>query len=115
MVFNIVVKSLFKKKNLYSGLESSKNLSSSAPCAVNQEPSRQKQQSNPSSSSSFESPQRKDRVSKDSAMEDENCRSLSAYTDSTEQSAPVNFDLSNRVCVICIFFSNYLNLTKGIS
>lgn len=30
-------------------------------------------------------------------MEDENCRSLSGYTDSTEQSAPVNFDMSNRV------------------
>lgn len=30
-------------------------------------------------------------------MEDENCRSLSSYTDSTEQSAPVNFDMSNRV------------------
>lgn len=32
-------------------------------------------------------------------MEDENCRSLSGFTDSTEQSAPVNFDMSNRVCV----------------
>lgn len=30
-------------------------------------------------------------------MEDENCRSLSGYTDSTDQSAPVNFDMSNRV------------------
>lgn len=30
-------------------------------------------------------------------MGDENCRSLSVLTDSTEQSAPVNFDMSNRV------------------
>lgn len=74
-------------------------MSLSAPCAVNEELPRQKQQSHPSSSGSFESPQGKDRVSKDSAMDDENCRSLSAYTDSTEQSAPVNFDMSNRVCV----------------
>lgn len=37
------------------------------------------------------------RHSKDSAMGDENCRSLSVLTDSTEQSAPVNFDMSNRV------------------
>lgn len=37
------------------------------------------------------------RASKDSAMEDENCRSLSCLTDSTEQSAPINFDMSNRV------------------
>lgn len=36
------------------------------------------------------------RASKDSAMEDENCRSLSCLTDSTEQSAPINFDMSNR-------------------
>lgn len=29
-------------------------------------------------------------------MEDENCHSISCFTDSTEQSAPVNFDMSNR-------------------
>jgi hypothetical protein len=31
---------------------------------------------------------------------DEACRSLSVLTDSTEQSAPVNFDMSNRVSII---------------
>lgn len=36
------------------------------------------------------------RASKDSAMEDENCHSISCFTDSSEQSAPVNFDMSNR-------------------
>ncbi|XP_058443987.1 transmembrane protein 94 isoform X3 [Malaya genurostris] len=40
------------------------------------------------------------RTSQDSAMDcaahDENCRSLSCLTDSTEQSAPINFDMSNR-------------------
>lgn len=32
--------------------------------------------------------------------------SLSCLTDSTEQSAPVNFDMSNRVCFF--FFYNFL-------
>lgn len=41
-------------------------------------------------------PQLRHRPSKDSAMEDENCHSISCFTDSTEQSAPVNFDMSNR-------------------
>lgn len=36
------------------------------------------------------------RTSNDSAMDDENCRSLSSLTVSTEQSAPINFDMSNR-------------------
>ncbi|XP_055605027.1 transmembrane protein 94 isoform X2 [Uranotaenia lowii] len=40
------------------------------------------------------------RASQDSALDcaanDENCRSLSCLTDSTEQSAPINFDMSNR-------------------
>lgn len=45
----------------------------------------------------MESANRRHRISKDSAMEEEICRSLSGYTDSTEQSAPVNFDMSNRV------------------
>ncbi|XP_062120729.1 transmembrane protein 94 isoform X2 [Drosophila sulfurigaster albostrigata] len=37
----------------------------------------------------------KQRHSLDSAM-DENCRSLSTLTESTDQSAPINFDMSNR-------------------
>lgn len=77
-----------------SGLESSKNLSCSAPGAISDEVPPTK--SNPNGS--IESVQfKRHRVSKDSAMEDENCRSLSGFTDSTEQSAPINFDMSNRV------------------
>ena len=33
------------------------------------------------------------------------CRSLSVLTDSTEQSAPVNFDMSNRVSLITDYIS----------
>lgn len=33
-------------------------------------------------------------------MDDENCRSISGFTDSTEQSAPINFDMSNRVSIM---------------
>lgn len=79
---------------LCSGLESTKNLSSSAPGAISEEIPQPKPVS--SLNSSFDSGG-KQRVSKDSAMEDENCRSLSGFTDSTEQSAAVNFDMSNRV------------------
>lgn len=41
--------------------------------------------------------------------ENENSRSLSGYTDSTEQSAAVNFDMSNRVGKLNTFkpISNY--------
>lgn len=84
----------------FSTLESSKSLSSSAPGAISEEQSKQKTTVNQSSNSSVASGQeRKRRMSKDSAMEDENevCRSLSGYSDSTEQSAPINFDMSNRV------------------
>lgn len=78
------------------GLESSKSLSTSAPCAVNEDVV---QPPGPSKSSSngSDADHRAQRISKDSAMEEENCRSLSGYTDSTEQSAPINFDMSNRV------------------
>lgn len=80
----------------YSGLESSKNLSSSAPGAISDEVPEPKPVTNASFSSSFDSGAGKPRISKDSAMEDENCRSLSGFTDSTEQSAAINFDMSNR-------------------
>lgn len=81
---------------LFSGLESSKNLSSSAPGAISED--LPKSQSSPNLNGSVGSPTfRKRRVSKDSAMEEENCRSISCLTESSEQSAPVNFDLSNRV------------------
>ncbi|XP_055389798.1 transmembrane protein 94 isoform X2 [Condylostylus longicornis] len=68
------------------GLESSKTLSSSAPgdfLNIN--------------SGSVESiiSVGEPRHSQDSAL-DENCRSISILTDSTEQSAPINFDMSNR-------------------
>lgn len=72
-------------------------LSSSAPGVISEDLPKQKPSSNDSSNNSLGS----GRLSKDSAMEDENenenCRSLSGFTDSTEQSAPVNFDMSNRV------------------
>lgn len=72
-------------------------MSSSAPGAISDD-APLKPASNPNSTGSIESVQFKPhRVSKDSAMEDENCRSISCFTDSTEQSAPVNFDMSNRV------------------
>lgn len=101
-------------KMSYSGLESSKNLSSSAPGAISDEVPEPKPVTNASFSSSFDSCAGKPRISKDSAMEDENCRSLSAYTDSTEQSAPVNFDMSNRVCVISIFFIPFESNERNI-
>lgn len=73
-------------------------MSSSAPGAISEDVS--KTQSNHNLIDSMESLQfKKQRMSKDSAMEDENYRSLSCLTDSTEQSAPVNFDMSNRVCI----------------
>lgn len=77
-------------------------LSSSAPGAIHEdEQQKSKLLSNHSVNSSIESVlSEKQRISKDSAMEDENenSHSLSGYTDSTEQSAAVNFDMSNRVC-----------------
>lgn len=52
-------------------------------------------------------------------MDDENCRSLSGFTDSTEQSAPVNFDMSNRVSAslsipirICRIISDVISTGK---
>lgn len=83
-----------------SSLEMSKGLSSSAPGAIHEDVQKSKPLSNQSINSSVESVQsQKQRISKDSAMEDENdnSHSLSGYTDSTEQSAAVNFDMSNRV------------------
>lgn len=85
---------MFSKSKFRRDLEKSKSVSSSAPSAVNEDMIRR---TIPSKSTSAESEHRKHRISKDSAMEEENCRSLSGYTDSTEQSAPVNFDMSNRV------------------
>lgn len=78
-------------------MESSKNLSSSAPGGIISE-DLPKCESSPNLNESIESPEsRKRRVSKDSAMEEENCRSISCLTESSEQSAPINFDMSNRV------------------
>lgn len=91
-------------------MESCKALSSSAPCAIGDELPLQKLPLNEDSNNSFNSEQaRMQRLSKDSAMEDgnEDCRSLSGFTDSTEQSAAVNFDMSNRVRKQC--FDGYLN------
>lgn len=110
-------------------LESSKNLSSSAPGAIsNQEcsliPEQQQQHINQSCSDNDLNeelqplqPTTNDielqhRQSKDSAMEDENCRSLSCLTDSTEQSAPVNFDMSNRVSLYFVIFFLLLDALK---
>ncbi|XP_040173075.1 transmembrane protein 94 isoform X1 [Anopheles arabiensis] len=88
-------------------LESSRALSSSAPCAI----------SNPDTNSLLEpgqgapgrtSPAPSERSSSGGGGEDQDpkhgkavsvgghCRSLSCLTDSTEQSAPINFDMSNR-------------------
>ncbi|XP_053682637.1 transmembrane protein 94 isoform X3 [Sabethes cyaneus] len=99
---------------LLPNLEASKALSSSAPGAIsnpdsnllepqaghNREPSLDR------SINSYEmrdlrNSLRQARASQDSAMDcgaahDDNCRSLSCLTDSTEQSAPINFDMSNR-------------------
>lgn len=73
-------------------------LSSSAPGAIHDDVTKSKPLLDQSLNSSVESVQNQ-RISKDSAMEDENenSHSLSGYTDSTEQSAAVNFDMSNRV------------------
>lgn len=88
-----------------SCLESSRNLSSSAPGAISNPdcsllPSAATvaltNQSTDNSADNSLSLEMQRRASKDSAMEDENCRSLSCLTDSTEQSAPINFDMSNR-------------------
>lgn len=108
MIFDPLAVLIFNPLNVsfYSGLESSKNLSSSAPGAISDEVPQHKPMSVASFNSSFDSGAGKARISKDSAMEDENCRSLSAFTDSTEQSAAINFDMSNRVSGI--FFLNYL-------
>ncbi|KRJ97269.1 transmembrane protein 94 isoform X3 [Drosophila yakuba] len=107
-----------------TNLESSKNLSSSAPGAISnpdecnplhaldgEEPhspdsvdSKESSQdsctkNNPPGDSELEAEpetnKHKQRHSMDSAM-DENCRSLSTLTESTDQSAPINFDMSNR-------------------
>uniref|UniRef100_A0A336MG02 CSON001119 protein n=1 Tax=Culicoides sonorensis TaxID=179676 RepID=A0A336MG02_CULSO len=74
-----------------STLESTKTLSSSAPCAISQQPI----SSHNSKDSLAMDHGTSHRASKDSAME-ENCRSLSCLSEITEQSAPINFDMSNR-------------------
>lgn len=89
------------------GLETSRNLSSSAPGAISTpdcsllpattsavQPRNQSTDDSTTDNSLSLEMQR--RASKDSAMDDEHCRSLSCLTDSTEQSAPINFDMSNR-------------------
>lgn len=83
-----------------SGLESSKTLSSSAPGAISNLDTNNVQTLN-SSNESNDSYDAERRNSKDSAMDcqtnyDDNCQSLSCLTDSTEQSAPIHFDMSNR-------------------
>ncbi|XP_032569723.1 transmembrane protein 94 isoform X2 [Drosophila sechellia] len=106
-----------------TNLESSKTLSSSAPGAISNpdenplnalnsgdshspdsEGSKESSQdsstkNNPQGDSELEAEteanKHKQRHSLDSAM-DENCRSLSTLTESTDQSAPINFDMSNR-------------------
>lgn len=97
----------------YSALESSKTLSTSAPGAISEELPQQKLITTSISDSSFSSGRKNQRVSKDSAMEDENCRSLSGFTDSTEQSAPVNFDMSNRVRPIPNVFGYYSSIWES--
>lgn len=98
---------------LLPNLESSKALSSSAPGAISNpdtsllDPQIVNQSKNASIDRSRESFEMRDLrshrlnegTSQDSAMDagnDDNCRSLSCLTDSTEQSAPINFDMSNR-------------------
>ncbi|XP_055633358.1 transmembrane protein 94 isoform X2 [Toxorhynchites rutilus septentrionalis] len=99
---------------LLPNLEASKALSSSAPGAISDPDSnlldiQNAHNRNPSidnSNDSFgmrgfqENLKLHRRASQDSAMDcaanDDNCRSLSCLTDSTEQSAPINFDMSNR-------------------
>ncbi|KAM7348450.1 transmembrane protein 94-like protein l(2)k05819 isoform 3-T3 [Cochliomyia hominivorax] len=85
-------------------LESSKTLSSSAPGAISnhlmQLADSHEICSNASLAGSRESlneslKANRRRQSQDSAL-DENCRSISILTESTEQSAPVHFDMSNR-------------------
>ncbi|XP_075158243.1 transmembrane protein 94-like protein l(2)k05819 isoform X2 [Haematobia irritans] len=89
-----------------TNLESSKTLSSSAPGAIsdhdctllNANGGNHETYSNESlagSRESHESSNDRRRQSQDSAL-DENCRSISILTESTEQSAPVHFDMSNR-------------------
>ncbi|XP_037708893.1 transmembrane protein 94 isoform X1 [Drosophila subpulchrella] len=108
-----------------NNLESSKTLSSSAPgaisnpdecnplnAALNSEDPHSPEGESSKDSSQDSSPKKnvpedseldgepdpnkhKQRHSLDSAM-DENCRSLSTLTESTDQSAPINFDMSNR-------------------
>lgn len=98
-------------------------MSTSAPGAISDELPKQKPSSNESSNNSLGSGQeRRQRLSKDSAMEveneneneHENCRSLSGFTDSTEQSAPVNFDMSNRVRTTCFLYRNFKLNSKPI-
>ncbi|XP_073833777.1 transmembrane protein 94-like protein l(2)k05819 isoform X3 [Musca autumnalis] len=86
-----------------TNLESSKTLSSSAPGAIsdhdctllNATNANHETYSNASLAGSRESINDPRRQSQDSAL-DENCRSISILTESTEQSAPVHFDMSNR-------------------
>lgn len=88
----------------HTNLESSKTLSSSAPGAISnhlmQVADNNETCSNESLAGSRESlneslKANRRRQSQDSAL-DENCRSISILTESTEQSAPVHFDMSNR-------------------
>lgn len=78
------------------GLESCKNISNSAPGAINERPNEPK-------AASVESVVLKRPPSKESVADEENCPSLSGFTDSTEQSAPINFDMSNRVRSLAVF------------
>lgn len=88
-----------------TNLESSKTLSSSAPGAISDHDCTLLQAANDNnecfSNASLAGSSRESlndhrrRQSQDSAL-DENCRSISILTESTEQSAPVHFDMSNR-------------------
>ncbi|CAH1388876.1 unnamed protein product [Nezara viridula] len=69
--------------NQCSSLEGSRAMSVSAPCAINTETS-----ANPDYT--------KSKVDEFEVISQEGWQSLSCLTDSTEQSAPINFDMSNR-------------------
>lgn len=82
-------------------LESSKTLSSSAPCAISDSNLMVNPSSPQQSDSDSDSVLNEHRTSKDSAMDmchtEDNVHSLSCLTDSTEQSAQIPIYMSNRV------------------
>ncbi|XP_017855187.1 transmembrane protein 94 isoform X1 [Drosophila busckii] len=79
-----------------TNLEASKTLSSSAPGAISNPDAVLPEDDELEELDAEPDPDRhKQRHSLDSAM-DENCRSMSTLTESTDQSAPINFDMSNR-------------------